>query len=315
MKDLQNDIMNLDKATPVPFPFPLQQNLNYVYTLDLDTADLTVSFAPRRRGRGSGGSSDNEASQHSLNQGGFRLEYGGFAAEWKQSTSRHIPAAMFASSREREYEHWKTEVEQASTLNELQYRMFMDFVYQWRFFIDDRTAWERPSSTLFRRLCSAFLRLAVCDFEISSKWEIAKLPLDAETFPSWDSPSTEVYWFHGSLVVLCEELETPSSISASVSRAREFVGHSGGRGNEVNCIFISLDDIAFIQVSAHKIRSPTVFPLLIKSSATECSADFRILTYFLTSPYVKERACSARSFKHRSSCGSHWNFSQLRPAS
>jgi hypothetical protein len=133
------------------------------------------------------------------------------------------------------------------------------------------------------------LRLAAWDFEISSKWEIAKLPLDAETFPSWDSPPTEIYWFHEFLVVLCEDLGRPLSISAAVSRVKEFVGHSKGRGNELNCIFISLDDIAFIKVSAHEIRCSTVFPLLTNFSATECSAGFRILTYFLTSPEVKER--------------------------
>jgi hypothetical protein len=75
-----------------------------------------------------------------------------------------ISARQFSLQAAKEYEHWKTEVEQPSTLNELQYRMFIDFVYQWRFFIDDRTAREHPSSALFRRLCSAFLRLAAWDF-------------------------------------------------------------------------------------------------------------------------------------------------------
>ncbi|CZT07599.1 hypothetical protein WAI453_005104 [Rhynchosporium graminicola] len=175
-------------------------------------------------------------------------------------------------------------------MNELQYRMFMDFVYQWRFFIDGRTAWQYPSSPCFRRLCYAFLRLAAWDFEISSESEIAKLPLGAESFPGWDSPPTEFYWFHGSLVVLCEDLRTSSSISAVVSRARESVGQLDGRGNDdVNCILISLVDIAFVQVLADKIQCSTVFPLLTNSSATECSAGFRILTYLLTSPHVEKR--------------------------
>lgn len=145
-----------------------------------------------------------------------------------------------------------------------------------------------PSSALFRRLCNAFLRLAAWDLEISSECEIAKLPLGAESFPGCDSPPMEVYWFHRSLAVLCEDLGISSSISAAVSRAREFIGHLKGIENEVNCILISLADIAFVQVSADKIRCSTVFPLLTNSSTTECSAGFRIFTYFLTSPYVKE---------------------------
>ncbi|RDL41227.1 Uncharacterized protein BP5553_01206 [Venustampulla echinocandica] len=199
-----------------------------------------------------------------------------------------ISAGQGSLQAEKEYEHLETEIGQPSSPNELQYRMFMDFVYQWRFFTDDSTTWKYPSSLLFRRLCNAFLRFAAWDLEISSEWEIAKLPLGAESYPAWDSHPAEVYWFHGFLVVLCEDLETLSSIATAVSRARESVGHLKGRGNEVNCILISLSDIAFVQLSADKIRCSTVFPLLTNSSATECSAGFRILTYFFTSPYVKE---------------------------
>ncbi|TVY39891.1 hypothetical protein LOCC1_G006776 [Lachnellula occidentalis] len=175
-----------------------------------------------------------------------------------------ISAGQDSLQAEKEYGYWETEIEQPSPLNELQYRMFVDFVYQWRYFIDDRTIWKHPSSTLFRRLCNAFLRLAAWDLEISSEGEIATLPLDAETFPDWDSPPTDIYWFHRSLVVLCEDLGTSSSISAAVSRARTFC-------------------------------SP-VFPLLTNSSATECSAGFRILTYILTSPCINkgERNPAAR---------------------
>lgn len=152
----------------------------------------------------------------------------------------------------------------------------------------DRTIPQYPSSTLFRRLCNAFLRLAAWDFEISSQHEVVKLPLGAESFPGWDGPPTEVYWFHGYLVVLCEDLGTSSSISAAVSRAEEFVGHLEVRGKEVNCILISLTDIAFVQVLADNTQCSAVFPLLSNSSATECSAGFRILTYFLTSLCAKE---------------------------
>ncbi|KAF4633238.1 hypothetical protein G7Y89_g4883 [Cudoniella acicularis] len=289
VKDFQDSITKLDKAILVPFPLPLQQNLDYVYTLDLDSVYLTVSFWNREEGDEDIGlplsirrfslNSINKASDLSIEA---LLQNG-------SNPLLDIPAGQGTLQAEKEYEHWETEIGQPSSLNELQCRMFMDFVYQWRFFIDDRTAWQYPSSTLFHRLCNAFLRLAAWDLEISSECEIAKLPLGAESFPGWDSPPTEVYWFHGSLVVLCEDLGTSSSISAAVSRARKFVGHLESRGNEVNCILISLGDIAFVQVLADKIQCSTVFPLLTNSSATECSAGFRILTYFLTSPYVKER--------------------------
>ncbi|KAL2067821.1 hypothetical protein VTL71DRAFT_15917 [Oculimacula yallundae] len=288
MKNFQDGITKPDKAIPIPFPFPLRQNLDYVYTLDLDSAYLTVSFWHLEEGDEDTGvslstrrlslKSIDEASDLSIEA---LLQNG-------TNPLLDISAGQGSLHAEKEYKHWETEFGQPSSLNELQYRIFMDFVYQWRFFIDDHTAWQYPSSTLFRRLCYAFLRLAAWDCETSSKCEIAKLPLGAESFPGWDSPPTEVYWFHGSLVVLCEDLGTSSSISAAVSRAREFVGHLKGRGDDVNCILISLGDIAFVQVSADQIQCSTIFPLLTNFSATECSAGFRILTYFLTSPYIKE---------------------------
>ncbi|TVY35097.1 hypothetical protein LSUB1_G006633 [Lachnellula subtilissima] len=289
LKGLQDGSTQLDKATPIPFPFPLQQQLSYVYTLDLDSAYLTVSFWHREEGDEAMGlplcmrrlnlDSIYEASNLSIEA---LLQNG-------SNPLLDIPAGHDSLLAEKEYEHWEIEIVQPNPLNELQYRMFIYFVYQWRFFIDDRITWQYPPSTLFRRLCNAFLRLAAWDFEISSDSNIPKLPLGAVTFPGWNSPPTEVYWFHRYLVVLCEDLGTSSSISAAVSRATSFVGNLEGRGNEVSCIFISLADIAFVQIAADTVHCSTVFPLLTNSSATECSAGFRILTYFLTSPCIKDR--------------------------
>jgi len=286
LKNIQEGIKDLDNAILIPFPFPLWQNLNYVYTIDSDSASLTVSFWHR----------EEEDEDLCLILYMRRLGLGSIC----QASDLSIEALLQNGSNplldihhergmlqvEKEYEHWEIGIGQPSTLNELQYRIFMDFVYQWRFFIDDRTTWHGHSSTLFDKLCDAFLRLAAWDFEISSECEIAKLPLGAGSFPSWDSHPAEVFWFHGFLVILCEDLETSWSISVAISRVKEFVGHLESRAN---CILISLVDIAFVQISASKIQCSTIFPLLTNSSATKCSAGFRILTYFLTSPYVKER--------------------------
>ncbi|TVY18368.1 hypothetical protein LARI1_G004770 [Lachnellula arida] len=281
----------LSKATPIPFPCPLQRNLDYVYTLDLDSAYLTVSFWHREEGDDEAMELPEPVCMRRLNLDSIHeasdLNYEALLQNGS-SPLLDIYAGEDSLQAGKEYEHWETELGQPSSLNELQYRMFMDFVYQWRFFIDDHITWQHPSSALFRRLCYAFLRLAAWDFEISSESEVAKLPLGAEEFPGWDSPPTEIYWFHRNLVVLCEDFGTSSSISDAVSRARTFVGHLEGRGNELRCIFISLADIAFVQIAADKVQCSTVFPLLTNSSTTECSAGFRILTYFLASPYIKE---------------------------
>ena len=296
MKNFQDGITNLDRAVLIPFQLPLRQNLDYVYTLDLDSAHLTVSFWYREEG------DEDPGVLLSMRRLGLDSIYKSSDLSIRallQDGSNpllDISAGRGMSQTEMEHEPWEIMTGQPSSLNELQCRMFMDFVYQWRFFIDDHTIWQYPSSTLFRRLCIAFLRLAAWDFEISTDSKIAKLPLGAESFPGWDSPPTEVYWFHGSLVVLCEDLDTPLSISVAVSRARQLIGRLEGRGNKVNCILLSLVDIAFIQVLADKIQCSRIFPLLTRSSATECSAGFRVLSCFLTAPCVKrgENNLSAR---------------------
>ncbi|KAK0125929.1 hypothetical protein ONS95_007553 [Cadophora gregata] len=190
------------------------------------------------------------------------------------------------------YDRLEVHMKQPTSLNELQHRMFRDFAYQWRFFIDDRTIWGTSSSLLFRQLCIALLRLAAWDLEVSPKGNIAaaRLPLGAETFPDWDAPLTNIYWFHGYLVVLCEGLKMPSTISAAVSTAEEFLNKSVGQRNTscgVPCILISVAEIAFAHVSTGRTRCSTVFPLVSNSVATQCTSGFRILTQFLSSPDMK----------------------------
>lgn len=285
LQHFQNGIKKSDKAMSIPFPLPPRQNLNYVYTLD--SAHLNISFWHR----------EEEDEEMGLSLCTRRLslesihEASNLSIEALLQNGRNplleISMEQNSSPLEKEFENWEIKTQQPSSLNELQYRMFMDFVCQWRFSIDDHTVWQYPLSVLFRRMCNAFLRLAAWDFEISAKCEIAKLPLDAESFPQWDSPYTEIYWFHRFLVVLCKDLRTSPSISTAISRVKEFIGPLEDRGNGFNCILISLQDIAFIQWSSDKIQCSTVFPLLTNFSTTECSAGFRILTYFLTSSYLK----------------------------
>lgn len=51
---------------------------------------------------------------------------------------------------------------QAKPLNEIQYRLFTDFVCQWRFYINDHTPWQYSSASL----AIGILRLAAWDLEV-----------------------------------------------------------------------------------------------------------------------------------------------------
>lgn len=81
-------------------------------------------------------------------------------------------------------------------LNELQQRLFTDFVFQWRFYIDDHSIWEYPSP-LFNTLAIAILRLASWDFEVLRDGNEVGLPVNSQSVPCWKRPKTETFWFHG----------------------------------------------------------------------------------------------------------------------
>ncbi|PVH81196.1 hypothetical protein DL98DRAFT_416980 [Cadophora sp. DSE1049] len=274
-------------TVPIPFPFPLWQTLNYVFTLDLDSGHLTVSFWHRKEGDDHPGvdlymrrldlSSIDSPSCLSLES---LLQNGSDPLLESSQSTKKAPLLVYTG-----YPHLSLSIVQPTPLNELQNRMFTDFVYQWRFFIDDRTIWPDASSPLFRRLAIALLRIAAWDFQISSKSSIVKLPLSSETFPSWESPKKDVYWFHGYLVILREDVRVAERIADAVARAKRFVGARNleKRGEGVDCILISVVDIAFIHLTTSQTWCSEVFPLVTNSSATECSAGFRILIHLLTS--------------------------------
>ncbi|KAH6711997.1 hypothetical protein BKA61DRAFT_657494 [Leptodontidium sp. MPI-SDFR-AT-0119] len=283
---LQDNLTEADRAVPIPFPLPLQQNLNYIYTLDLDSAHLTVAFWHREEGDSAPGlaltmrrlgldSIERPADlsiEALLNNGGNPL--------LETSHEDMLPGEI-------EYDGLEIDIGQPSSLSELQHRMFVDFVYQWRVFLDDHTLWPDPSTPLFRRLCIAILRLAAWDLEVSSEGSITSLPLGAEDFPRWDSPASEVYWFHGYLVVLCQDLDATTSFSAAVLKGKEFLRNLDASRTAVNCILVSISEVAMILLSTDQIRCSAVFPLVSNSSATQCSPGFRILSYLLSASDIK----------------------------
>lgn len=292
------DMQTLDRATPIPFPFPLRHGFNYVYTLDLDEGHLTISFwhneeddespdtmlCMRRRDL------DDIWGQKDLEEMITLLHNG--CNPLLELSAKDSSSQTGKTECQYKFENWEIKIDQPSSLNELQYRLFTDFVYQWRFFIDDCTIWATSSSTLFRRLSWAFLRIAAWDLEISIEEEKAKLPLGAEDFPAWGSPQGQIYWFHGRLVVLCQNLGR-DGIAEGVVRVKGFLG-KGEVTQEVDCIFISLEHIAFLKLSGERKRCSRISPFLTETSAKEYSPGFRVLTSLLT-PSHNNRAAREKS--------------------
>lgn len=116
---------------PVPFPSPLERLLEHVYTIDLDAGHVTVSLY-----------SDSDIKEHMM----FRVNLDSIheASDLSvQSLIQHADRPLHAPQYHRtaskpETEPTDTEVLQIqigtpAPLNELQYRMFMDFTWQWQY--------------------------------------------------------------------------------------------------------------------------------------------------------------------------------------
>lgn len=149
------DIKKMDKAIPVPFPLPLRNNLWYV---DLDSSHLTISFWFNEADENSSDirlcmrrfdldsiKEPSDLNRVALLQNGSNPLLQFYA---KETNSQSYDKSQHGL----EFEHWEMENDQPTMMNELQYRMFTDFTYQWKFFIDDRTIWPSSSSILFQGL-------------------------------------------------------------------------------------------------------------------------------------------------------------------
>ena len=125
-------------------------------------------------------------------------------------------------AQEKQYEPFEIDFGIPTPMNELQERFFTDFVLMWRFYVDDPSTWGYHSP-VFKVLCIAFLRLAAWDFEVSFDSNV-ELPLSFASIPLWRYPDVNVYWFHGYLVVLQDDVDAQAMINGAVSKAESYLG-------------------------------------------------------------------------------------------
>ncbi|KZF24729.1 hypothetical protein L228DRAFT_245721 [Xylona heveae TC161] len=288
--------ISADGFDEVPFACPLHTDLDFVYTLNLDKKVVTVSTWEALPG----GALTISVLQldlkdvrepKDLDLENFRRNGAQPLSKYTEKTA-HLQMAVGADT------DLRIEIEPPTSMNELQFGIFVDFVFQWKFFFDDRLAWA-PPSPLFDTLAIAILRLAAWDFEVSPKVGRESLALISSpmAYPSWNAPSDQIYWFHGFLIVQCADLITPSSRLAGVKLAQDQVQNQCAKGRRVHAILISLESVAFAEIDEKSTRCSSAVPLVTNTSTTTCSPGFRILTHVLTSPCWKEDlALSEQSF-------------------
>ncbi|QRD91255.1 hypothetical protein F9C07_2219729 [Aspergillus flavus] len=258
----------LDKPTDLkgwvlsPCPSPIHSNLDYVYTIDLD-AGPDGTLVPTA----------------------IRIDLARFHEEYFSILINHpLPRPAVADGSQ--YEPLGSETLTfdfgiPTPMNELQELLFTDFVFHWRFHIDDPLTW-RYSSTVFKLLCIALLRLAAWDFE---------LPISFSSIPSWRHPEADIYWFHGYLIVLHEDIRSEAMISGAILKAKSYINNLEYECNEVHLILMSPFHVAFVKLLHGTVMASKSLALLTNVSANQCSPGFRALVRVLTSDCrIKSRA-------------------------
>lgn len=269
----------------VPFPSPPHSSLDYVYTVDLDAASMTISTWTKTDGiipsifrvRLADVYEPSDLSLVSLLQKADR------------PLERCLKLAYERPTESVDSKKLQIDISTPTPLNELQFRCFTDFIFQWRFYIDDHTLWKYPS-TLLNTFVIAILRLAAWDLEITHERfdSQVELPVDFRSVPGWESPETQIFWFHRFLVIVCDTLDTKSSMTAAVLQAKDFFNDYSRKREKIRLILISLHYVAFVELSPEFMMSSEILPLVTNTSAEQCSPGFRALTHILTSSCWKE---------------------------
>ncbi|CAG8121876.1 unnamed protein product [Penicillium nalgiovense] len=254
VKQICNKTINLEQWDQVPFPTPLDSYFDFVSTIDQDAGTFTLSKRPAVDGV-----LTPQAFEASLAE---ICEVSSISVDsFRQTCRPPIPIS------EKDYSQfdsvsleWNLPMHLPTAMIELQQQFFLDFIFLWRSWIDDPITWHY-GSRVFNAFSRAILRL----------------------ISSWQFPEDERYWFHGFLIMLEPDLESPQLLRTAIARAKAFIDSSSRIPHEVRSILISPRHVAFVELSQHNTACSEVLPLLTDSSATQCSPGFRKWPFYMPS--------------------------------
>lgn len=109
------------------------------------------------------------------------------------------------------------------------------------------------------------------------------LPVTFASVARWGYPSTEIFWFHGFLVVLHEDIGTDSAVNTAALRAKYFLSDSDFKAQNVRLVLLSLRHVAFVELQRDAVIASSNLTLLTNHSAMQCSPGFRALARVFTS--------------------------------
>ncbi|KAJ5618678.1 Zinc finger FYVE/PHD-type [Penicillium herquei] len=187
------------------------------------------------------------------------------------------------------------EIEPPTLMFELQQRFFFDFIFLWKGFIDDPFTWKY-SHPVFRSFSRAFLCLAAWDFEVTKG---LKEPRPSRSsFPEWKYPENDVYWFHGVLVILNDDISSPGMIDLALEKGKGFVDESCLH-RKVRCVLLSPMHTVLCEIFEQTIATTKPFPLVTSFAREETSPGFRLLAHVFSTNCFKSNYASSERFCSR----------------
>lgn len=179
-----------------------------------------------------------------------------------------------------------------TAMNELQERIFTDFLFRWNRYLDP-SDWGYTNRD-FKSLSMALLRLAAWDFEVTSG---SRTDMGKAVLEQWQYPKTEVFWFHRFLVVIQEDILPVSMKSIAILKARIYLDHNGANGHVPRLILLSPIHVAFVELRKDGDWCSKSLLLVTSSSAAWCSPGFRALSRVLSSNYQTPIGDTAAQFE------------------
>ncbi|KJK67175.1 Rhodanese-like domain protein [Aspergillus parasiticus SU-1] len=179
-----------------------------------------------------------------------------------------------------------------TAMNELQERIFTDFLFRWNRYLDP-SDWGYTNRD-FKSLSMALLRLTAWDFEVTSG---TRTHMGKAILEQWQYPKTEVFWFHGFLVVIQEDIRPVSMKSIAILKARIYLDHNGTNGHVPRLILLSPTHVAFVELGKDGDWCSNSLLLVTSSSAAWCSPGFRALSRVLSSNYQTPIGDTAAQFE------------------
>lgn len=106
--------------------------------------------------------------------------------------------------------------------------------------------------------------------------------MNHHSLPHWPGLSTDIFWFHRYLVVLCSDLRFSQGISDALAQVKS------GESAVVPVILFSLSDVVFAEKAQCLVRCSETLPILSDNATIESTAGWRVLTQALTSSARKK---------------------------